>query len=189
MSASVANAEWVAAQQKSFAERTGAMLAFWPEFRSVLNELVEHEPAKGRIKIDSPDGEPYLLTLSAGLFDLKIAADALSDTIFYAFTSASLKKVIPRESAIFHHGQLKLTRGLWGVIDGPGTGIPKVFVDDPQGVKYFSLADRFARWCVEELLGGYAAISGLEDAAIAAAKAKEESAKKEAKNAGGNTRK
>jgi hypothetical protein len=184
VSAALANAEWAAAQQKSFAERIGAVMAFWPEFRSAINELVEQEPAKGRIRIESPEGEPYLLTLSAGLFDLKIAADGLSDTVFYAFTSAALKKVIPRESAIFHHGHLKLTRGPWGVIDGPGVGISKVFVDDPQGVQYVSLADRFARWCVEELLGGYATISGLEESVIAAAKAK-----KEAKNAGGNTRK
>lgn len=188
MKAAVANAEWVAAQQERFAERTGAVLAFWPEFRRALNELIEQEPAKGRIQIESSEDVPYLLTLSAGLFDLKIAADGLSDTVFYAFTSAPLKKVIPRESAIFHHGHLKLTRGHWGVMDGPGVGITKIFVDDPQGVQHFPLADRFAQWCFEELLGGYTAISALEESAIAAAKAKEEAAKKEAKHAGGNNR-
>ena len=187
MSATVANAEWAATQQKGFAERVGAVLAFWPEFRRAVNELIDQEPVKGRIKIDSPEGDPYLPTLSAGLFDLKIAADVLSDTVFYAFTSAALKRVIPRESAIFHHGQLKLTRGPWGVIDGPGTGIFKVFVDDPQGVQYLSLADRFARWCVEGLLGGYTAVSALEESAISAAKVKEKAVKKEARNAGGNS--
>lgn len=188
MKVAVNNSEWLEAQQKSFAERSGAVLAFWPEFRRAISELVEQEPVKGRIAVSSKDGEPYLLTLSAGLFDLKIAADLLSDTLFYAFTSASLKRMIPRESAIFHNGQLKLSRGYWGVIDGPGVGIAKVFVDNPQGVEYFPLADRFAQWCVEGLLGGYSAIIAREESAIAEAKAKEEAAKKEAKNAGGNSR-
>jgi hypothetical protein len=188
VSAAVNNSEWLEAQQKSFAEHRGAVLAFWPEFRRAINELAEQEPIKGRIVASSLDDEPYLLTLSGGLFDLKIAGDLLGDTIFYAFTSASLKRLIPRESAIFHHGQLKLSRGYWGVIDGPGVGISKVFVDDPQGVEYFPLADRFAQWCMEGLLGGYAAIIALEESAIAEAKAKEDAAKKEAKNAGGNSR-
>jgi hypothetical protein len=185
----VSNSDWVEAQQKGFAERGGAVLAFWPEFRRAVIELAEQEPVKGRIETSSPDSEPYQLTLSGGLFDLKVAADVLGDTIFYAFTSSSLKKLIPRESAIFHHGQLKLTRGYWGVIDGPGVGISKVFVDDPQAVEHFPLADRFAQWCVEGLLGGYATIIELEKSAVAEAKAKEEAAKKEAKNAGGNSRK
>ena len=43
----------------------------------------------------------HLFVVSAGLFDLKLAADALSDTVFYAFTSTTLKKLIPTESAIY----------------------------------------------------------------------------------------
>jgi hypothetical protein len=89
--------------------------------------------------------------------------------------------VVPRESAIFHHGSLRLTRGYWGVVDGPGPDIYKTFVDDPQSVQYLALADQVARWSLEQLLGGYASIVALDDAAAAAAKAKEEAAKKEAR--------
>ena len=48
-----------------------------------------------------------ILTLSAGLFDLKLACDPLSDIVFYAFTSSSLKRLIPRESAIFYRWATK----------------------------------------------------------------------------------
>jgi hypothetical protein len=187
VSALLSNAQWLETQQAEFASRTGALLAFWPEFRGAVIALLEVEPARGRIAIHSSDEEPYLLTLSAGLFDLKLAGDSLSDIVFYAFTSATLKKLIPRESAIFFHGQMKLVRGPWGVIDGPGVDVPKFFVEEPQGVTHFPLADRFARWCVEQLLGGYTKISALEEAALAAARTKEEATKKEAKRGGRNT--
>jgi hypothetical protein len=166
--------QWVETQQEEFAARTGAVRAFWPEFRNAINELLEEEPAKDRIKVHTSDDEPHHITLSAGLFDLKLACDTLSDIVFYAFTSASLKRLIPRESAIFYHGQLKLTRGYWGIIDSPGAGISRVFADDPQTVEHFPLATRFAQWCIEQLLGGYTKISALEEAEIASAKAQAE---------------
>jgi hypothetical protein len=174
------NPQWVETQQEEFAARSGAALAFWPEFRSVINELLEEEPAKGRIKVHTSDDEPHLLRLSAGPFDLKLACDALSDIVFYAFTSAALKKLIPRESAIFYYSQLKLARGYWGIIDAPGAGVSRVFADDPQTVEHFPLAARFAQWCIEQLLGGYTKIAALEETkiALARAKAKAESARK-----------
>lgn len=168
------NSQWVEARQEEFTARTGAVLAFWPEFRSVVNELLEEEPARSRIKMHTSDDEPHLLTLSAGLFDLKLACDALSDIVFYAFTSPSLKRLIPRESAIFYHGQLKLARGYWGIIDAPGAGISRVFADDPQTVEHFPLAARFAQWCIEQLLGGYTKIAALEEAEVALARARTE---------------
>jgi hypothetical protein len=188
MSAFVSNAQWLETQQAEFAARSGAAVAFWPEFRSALNELLEEKPAKDRIQTHSSDEDPYFLLLSAGLFDLKLACDPLGDVLFYAFTSSALKKLIPRDTAIFFHGQVNLARGYWGIMDGPGEGVPKVFVEDPQGVTHFPLANRFARWCVEQLLGGYTKISALEEAAAVAAKAREESAKKEARNASGHAR-
>ena len=165
-------------QQEEFPARTGAVLAFWPELRGALNELLEEEPAKGRIRVHTSDEEQHHLTLSAGLFDLKLACDPLSDIVFYAFTSATLKRLIPRESAIFYHGQLKLSRGYWGVIDSPGPGISRVFADDPQTVEHFPLATRFAQWCIEQLLGGYTKISALEEAEINLARAKAETEKR-----------
>jgi hypothetical protein len=48
-------------------------------------------------------------------------------------------------------------------------------------VQYLSLADLVARSSLEKLLGGYASIAALGDAATAAAKVKEEAAKKEAR--------
>jgi hypothetical protein len=177
--------QWLEEQQAEFASRTGAALAFWPEFRSTVNQLLEEEPAKGRVAVHSSEEDPNLLTLSAGLFDLKLACDTLSDTVFYAFTSSKLKRLLPRESAIFSNGQLNLVRGYWGVIDSPGPGVAKVFADDPQTVVHFPLADRFARWCIEQLLGGFRTISALEEADLA--RAKEGAAKKEAKNGGNST--
>jgi hypothetical protein len=180
------NAQWLEAQQAEFAARTGAALVFWPQLQSAINELLEAEPAKGRLKVYASDDEPYLLTISAGLFDLKLACDVFSDLVFYSFTSAALKKLIPRESAIYYQGHLNLTRGNWGVVDSPGQGVSKIFADDPQTVEGFPLADRFAQWCVEQLMGGYTRITALEEAADAAAKAKEKAAKKEANNGGRN---
>jgi hypothetical protein len=177
--------QWLEEQQEEFANRTGAAVAFWPEFRSTVNQLLEEEPAKGRVAVYSSEEDPNLLTLSAGLFDLKLACDTLSDTVFYAFTSSTLKTLVPRESAIFSNGQLNLVRGYWGVIDSPGPDVAKVFADDPQTVEHFPLASRFAQWCIEQLLGGFKRISALEKAAVA--RTNEGAAKKEAKNGGRNT--
>jgi hypothetical protein len=179
LSASESNADWLAAQQAEFAARTGAAVAFWPELKASLAGLVEAEPFRGRVKLHVSEDEPLLLTLTAGLFDLKFAADLPGDRVFYAFTSALLKKVIPLESAIFHYGQLQLSRGPWGVIDNPGPEVHQVFVDAPQGVQHFPLADQVARWSLEQLLGGYPKIAALESAAV---QKKAEAAKKEAKN-------
>ncbi len=140
MSTLQGNEQWLEEQQAEFASRTGAVLAFWPEFRSTVNRLLEEEPAKGRVAVHSSEKDPNLLTLSAGLFDLKLACDTLSDTVFYAFTSSTLKTLVPRESAIFSNGQLNLVRGYWGVIDSPGPDVAKVFADDPQTVEHFPLA-------------------------------------------------
>jgi hypothetical protein len=181
MSVIVDNAEWVEARQKDFQARTGAVLAFWPELKRAFLDLAAAEPFQSRVKVEAADEDPYLLIVSAGLFDLKFAADVLSDTVFYAFTSATLKRVIPRDTAIFHHGAIKLTRGPWGVIDNPGPDVHKVFADDPQSVQYLSLADQIARSSLEKLLGGYPSIAALDEAVAAAAKAKEEAAKKEEK--------
>jgi hypothetical protein len=185
MSGLLTNAKWAEARQKEFAERTGAVLAFWPELKRAFVDLAALEPAKSHV-IVTPEGEnPHLFVLSAGVFDLKLAADPLSDTVFYAFTSATLKKLIPTESAIYHYGELKLSRGLWGVIDGAGDEVHQVFADDPQTVENFPLADRFAQWALDQLLGGYPAITALEEAVAAKEKAKEDAAKKEAKRGGG----
>jgi hypothetical protein len=184
MSAVVDNAQWIEARQQDFASRTGAALAFWPELKRAFVELAAQEPLQSRVKVSAAEDDPYVLTVSAGLFDLKFAVDVLSDTVFYAFTSATLKRVIPRESAIFYYGSIILTRGPWGVIDNPGPGVHKVFADDPQSVQYVSLADMVARGSVEKLLSGYPAIAALADDAAAKAKAQEEAAKKEANRAG-----
>jgi hypothetical protein len=181
MSVLLTNSQWAEARQKEFAEHTGAVLAFWPELKRAFLDLAALEPAKNHILVAPEEGNPHLFVLSAGLFDLKLAADPLSDTVFYAFTSATLKRLIPSESAIYHYGQLKLVRGLWGVVDGPGDEVHHVFADDPQTVAQFPLADRFAQWALDQLLGGYSAITALEDAAAA----KAEAAKKEAKRASG----
>ena len=175
------NAQWIKAQQTAFQARTGAAIAFWPELKRAFVDLAEHEPVKGHVRVNVAEEDPCLLTVTAGLFDLKFATDNLSDTVFYSFTSAQLKRLIPTESAIFHYGQMKLTRGPWGVIDNPGEDVPKVFVDDPQSVQYLSLADQVARWSLEQLLGGYPSILGLEEAATIAEEAREKAAKKEAK--------
>jgi hypothetical protein len=171
---------WITARQTDFAGRTGAAVAFWPELKRALLELIEEEPIRSRVQINVLPEEPNLLIVSAGLFELKFAADVLSDTIFYAFTSTLLKKLIPRESAIFHHGHLNLSRGPWGVIDNPGPEVHKTFVAEPDSVETFPLADQVARWSLEQLLGGYPKIAALE---AAVAQKKEAAAKKEAKDA------
>jgi hypothetical protein len=179
MSPVVDNAQWIEAQQKDFQARTGAALAFWPELKRALLDLAEDEPVSSRVSLNASADEPYVFIISAGIFELKFAADVLSDTIFYAFTSPTLKRVMPRESAIFHHGQLKLTRGPWGVIDNHGAEVHKVFIDDPQSVQYLSLADQVARWGLEQLLGGYPKIAALQEPVV---KSQEESTKKETKD-------
>jgi hypothetical protein len=185
MSALLTNPQWAEARQKDFAERTGAATAFWPELKRAFLDLAALEPAKSHVIVASEDGASHLFVISAGLFELKLVADALSDTVFYAFTSATLKRLIPTESAIYHYGQLKLVRGLWGVIDSHGEEVHQVFADDPQTVAQFPLADRFAQWAIDQLLGGYPAIIKLEEAAVAKAEAAEDTAKKEAKHASG----
>jgi len=170
MSTVVENAQWIEAQQKEFEARTGAALAFLPELKRAFLDLAEQEPARSRVKVHAAEEDPYLLTVCAGLFDLKFAVDIFSDTVFYSFTSATLKRVMPRESAIFHYGQLKLTRGYWGIIDSPGPEVFKTFVDDPQSVQYLPLADQVARWGLEQLFGGYPSVVALEDAALKAKK-------------------
>lgn len=178
------NQKWAEARQKDFAERAGAVVAFWPELKRAFLDLTALEPAKSHV-IVAPEGEnPHLFVLTAGLFDLKLAADPLSDTVFYAFTSSTLKKLIPTESAIYHYGQLKLARGLWGIIDSPGDEVHQVFADDPQTVEQFPLADRFAQWALDQLLGGYPAIIALEEAAADKAEVEEHAAKKEANRGG-----
>jgi hypothetical protein len=178
MSVVVDNTRWIEAQQAEFSARTGAALAFLPELKRAFLDLTGREPFQGRVEENAADEDPYLLTVSAGLFDLKFAVDVMSDTVFYAFTSATLKRVMCRESAIFHHGALKLTRGAWGIIDNPGADVHRVFAADPQGVQYLPLADEVARWSLEQLLGGYPRVVALEDAV----RAKKEAATKEAKH-------
>ena len=188
MSVAVDNAQWIEARQQDFASRTGAALAFWPELKRVFVELTAQEPLQSRVKVNTAEDDPYLLTVTAGLIDLKFAVDFFSDTVFYAFTSATLKRVIPRESAIFHYGSIRLTRGPWGVIDNPGPDVHKVFADDPQSVQYFSLADRIARGSLEKLLSGYPAIAALAEDAAAKVKVQEDAAKKEAKRDGSGSK-
>jgi hypothetical protein len=178
MSTNVDHSEWFLAKQQEFKFRPHAVLGFFPELKSVFLDLVEHEPFKGRVVVHVAEEDPYLLTVSAGLFDLKFAADVFGDIIFYSFTSALLKRVICRESAIFHYGQMKLKKTPWGVIDGPGEGVHKFFVEAPQSVQFFSLADQVARWGLEQLFGGYASIVALEEAV---AKTKEAAVEKEAR--------
>ena len=184
MTTLLTNAQWAEARQKEFAERTEAMKAFWPELKRAFLELCALEPAKSHVIVVPEDANPRVFALASGLFDLKLAADPLSDTVFYAFTSSTLKRLVPTESAIYHYGQLKVTRGPWGVIDGPGDEVHKVFADDPQSVEHFPLADRFAQWALDQLLSGYPAIVALEEAAAANAEAKEKATKKEAKRGG-----
>jgi hypothetical protein len=189
MSALLTNTQWAEARQKDFAERTGAARAFWPELKRAFLDLVALEPAKSHIVIGPEEDEnPHLFVVSAGVFDLKLAVDTLSDTIFYAFTSSTLKKLIPTESAIYHYGQMKVARGIWGVIDGPGDEVHQVFADDPQTVEQFPLADRFAQWALDQLLGGYPAITASEEAVAAKAEAEEEATKKEAQRGGKPTK-
>jgi len=178
------NAQWAEARQKEFTKHPGAVLAFWPELKRALLDLTALEPAKSHVIVAPDDASPHIFVLTAGLFDLKLAADPLSDTVFYAFTSSTLKRLLPTDSAIYHCGQLKLARGLWGVIDGPGDQVPKVFADDPQTVEQFPLADRFAQWALDLLLGGYPAITRFEEAAAARTESQEQAAKKEAKRGG-----
>lgn len=180
MSKLLTNEQWAEAREKEFAKHPGAVLAFWPEVKRAFLDLTALEPAKSHVIVAPDDASPHIFVLTAGLFDLKLAADPLSDTVFYAFTSSTLKRLLPTDSAIYHCGQLKLARGLWGVIDGPGNNVHKVFADDPQTVKQFPVADRFAQWALDLLLGGYPAIAGFEHAAVAK-KAGEEAAKKEAR--------
>lgn len=178
MSFLLTNQQWAEARQKAFAERTGAVVAFWPELKRAFRELIALEPAKSHIILAPQDDNPHLFVITAGLFDLKLAADPLSDTVFYAFTSSTLKKLLPSDSAIYHYGQLKLTRGVWGIIDSPGDEVHQVFADDPQTVEKFPLADRFAQWALEQLLAGYPAIIALEEAAADKAEAEEHAAGK-----------
>ena len=165
MTVLLTNQQWAEARQKEFATRVGAVIDFWPDLKRAFRDLVEREPAKSHVILAPQEENPHLFVLTAGLFDLKLAADALSDTVFYAFTSSTLKKLIPSESAIYHYGQLKLTRGIWGIIDNPGDEVHKIFAEDPQDVAAFPLADRFAQWALEQLLAGYPAIVALEEAA------------------------
>lgn len=188
MSILLTNAQWAEARQKEFAERTGAVMAFWPEVKRAFLDLCALEPAKSHVIVAPEDGNPRLFVLSAGLFDLKLTADPLSDSVFYAFTSATLKKLVPTESAIYHYGQLRLVRGIWGVIDGPGDEVLKVFADDPQTVAQFPLADRFAQWALDQLLRGYPAIIALEEAAAANVEAAQEATKKEARRGDGTAK-
>jgi len=180
MSFLLTNQQWAEARQKEFAERTGAVVAFWPELKRAFRDLVELEPAKSHVILAPQDDNPHLFIVTAGLFDLKLAADPLSDTVFYAFTSSTLKKLIPTESAIYHYGQLKLTRGIWGIIDSPGDEVHRIFAEDPQSVEHFPLADRFAQWALDQLLAGYPAIVALEEAAADKAAAEEHAAGKNA---------
>ena|ERR1700728_972231 len=183
MSPIVDTEQWLEAQQKDLQDRTGAVLAFWPELKRALLDLADDEPVSSRVSLNASADEPYVFIISAGFFELKFAADVLSDTIFYAFTSPTLVEMMPRESAIFHHGMMKLTRGAWGVIDNHGDGVDKVFIDDPQSVQYLPLADQVARWGLEQLLGGYPRIAALEDAVVTAREeSTKESAKKESKD-------
>lgn len=182
------NAQWAEARQKDFAERTGAMKAFWPELKRAFLDLCALEPARSHVIVAHEDANPRVFALTAGLFDLKLTADPLTDTVFYAFTSPTLKRLIPTDSSIYHFGQLKVTRGMWGVIDTPGDEVRKVFADDPQSVEHFPLADRFAQWALDQLLGGYPAIVALEDAIETKVEAKGKAAKKEAKRGGDRTK-
>lgn len=184
MSFLLTNQQWAEARQKQFAERTGAVVAFWPDLKRAFLELTSIEPAKSHVIVAPENENPHLFVLTAGLFDLKLAADPLSDTVFYAFTSSTLKKLIPTESAIYHYGQLKLARGIWGIIDSLGDEVHQVFAEDPQTVEQFPLADRFAQWVLDQLLGGYPAIITLEEAAAEKAEAEEKAAKKEANRGG-----
>src|ERR1700752_1836369 len=184
MTTLLTNAQWAEARQKELAERTAAMKAFWPELKRAILDLCALEPAKSHIIVAHEDANPRLFALTAGLFDLKLTVDPLSDTVFYAFASSTLKKIVPTESAIYHYGQLKVTRGLWGVIDGPGDEVHRVFADDPQSVEHFPLADRFAQWALDQLLGGYPAVLALEETAAARADTGRKAAKKEAKRGG-----
>lgn len=181
--ANATNAEWIEEQKTVFAARTHAAAAFFPELKRAFLELTAEEPFAGRFTV-STDAEPYELTVSAGLLDLRFAADVFSDTIFYAFTSVALVQVIPAQTSVLHHGVLNLTRGYWGVIDSPAKDVHKVFVDDPQAAQYLPLADRVARWGLEELLKGYPGVSSLEETKVAAAKTKEEIAADVAKKEG-----
>jgi hypothetical protein len=170
------NLQWAEAWQRDFANRTGAVIDFWPSLKQAFRDLIDLEPAKGHVILASQDENPHLFVVTAGVFDLKLAADALSDTVFYAFTSSTLKRLIPTESEIYHYGQLKLTRGIWGIIDGPGEEVHRVFAEDPHDVAAFPLADRFAQWALEQLLAGYPAIVALEEAAADKAAAEEHAA-------------
>lgn len=188
MSKLLTNAQWAEARQKEFAKHPGAVLAFWPELKRVFLDLTALEPAKSHVIVAPDDASPHIFVLTAGLFDLKLAADPLSDTVFYAFTSSTLKRLLSTGSAIYHCGQLKLARGLWGVIDGPGNNVHKVFADAPQTVEQFPLANRFAQWALDLLLGGYPAIARFEEAAAARAESQEQAAKKEARRGGESKR-
>lgn len=181
MSFLLTNQQWAEARQKEFAERNGAIFTFWPELKTAFSGLVVKEPAASHVILASEGDNPNLLVLTAGLFDLKLAAEPLSDTVFYAFTSSTLKKLIPSESAIYHYGQLKLARGMWGVIDNPGDEVHRIFADDPQSVQDFPLADRFAQWALDQLLAGYPAIVALEEAAADKAAAEERAATQDSK--------
>jgi hypothetical protein len=178
---SIQDDQWIESRAVEFQARTGSAQSFLPELKRAFLDLTAHEPFLSRVKVNVAEEDPSLLTVNAGLFELKFAADFLSDTVFYAFASSTLKKLVPRESAIFHHGVLKLSKGPWGVMDNPGVDVHKTFIAEPQSVQYFPLADQVARWSLEQLLGGYPSIAALEESTIAAAKAREEAAKKEAK--------
>lgn len=187
MSGLLTNEQWAEARQKEFMERTGAVRVFWPEMKRAFLELAAMEPVKSHVIVIPEDDNPHFFVISAGVFDLRLAADPLSDTIFYAFTSSTLKRLIPTDSAIHHRGQLKLVRGIWGVVDGPGDEVHQVFADDPQTVEQFPLATRFAQWALDRLLGGYPAILAAEEAAASKPEAERAAAKKEAKRGGGFT--
>lgn len=162
----ISNAEWLETQRQLHAERIAAVSAFWPEFQRACREFTDAEPFRGLVQLHAEAEEPRILILSAGLFDLKVAADPASDTVIYAFTSSTLTRLFPRETgetAVFANGVVKLTRGYWGVIDLPHERAPQTFVAEPQAVEKLPLADRFTRWCFEQLLGGYVTIHALAE--------------------------
>jgi hypothetical protein len=82
MSVLVDNAQWIEAQQKQFEARTGAALAFLPELKRAFVDLAGSEPFQSRVKVNVAEEDPSLLTVSAGLFDIKFAVDVFSDTVF-----------------------------------------------------------------------------------------------------------
>lgn len=157
------NAEWLAAQQKAYSDRIDAVAAFWPQFQRACREYCDRAPFQGVVRLHAEAEGSRVLMLSAGLFDLNVACDPVSDTVLFAFTSPTLTRLFPRDTDVLANGVVKLTRGYWGVIDLPHERAPQSFVAEPQAVETLPLADRFARWCFEQLMGGYPAIHALAE--------------------------